>query len=50
MKSRGGGGQVVIVRTVYSDDPSSIPIKVYSFYSVDCFDRTQLSEKGAEDS
>ena len=29
MKSRAGGGQVVIVRAVYSDAPSSNPAKVY---------------------
>ena len=39
------GGQVVSVLAFYSDDPSSNPAEVYSFYSVNCSKRTKIIEK-----
>ena len=42
-----GGGQVVSVITYFSDDPSSDPGEVYSFYSVKCLKQTNVSEKEA---
>ena len=34
-----GGDQVVSVDAFYSDDPSSNPAEVFSFYSVNCLKR-----------
>ena len=35
-----GGGQMVSVLAIYSDDPSSNPTGVYSFYSAKLFEKT----------
>ena len=40
-----GGGQVVSVLAFNSDDPSSIPAKVYSFYSVNYLKRRKINKK-----
>ena len=40
-----GGSQVVSVLTFNSDDPSSNPAEVYSFYSVYCLKRTKINKK-----
>ena len=40
-----GGGRVVSVLAFYSDDTSSNPAEVYSFYSVNCLKRTKINKK-----
>ena len=40
---------MVCVLAFYSDDPSSNPAEVYSFYSVDCLKRTKNNQKEAGD-
>ena len=44
-----GGGKMVSMLAVYSDNPSSNPIEVYSFYSVKCLKITKINKKEAED-
>ena len=40
-----GGDQLVSVLAFYSDDPSSYPAEVNSFYSVNCLKRTKINKK-----
>ena len=44
-----GGGKMVSMLTVYSDDPSSNPVEVYSFYSVNCLEITKINKNEAGD-
>ena len=41
----GGGGQVVIVLTIYSDNPSSNPTEVYSFFVKFLFKKNKNKKK-----
>ena len=41
-----GGGQDVSVLDFYSDDPSSIPSEVYSFFCIIFLKRTKLNKRG----
>ena len=40
---------MVSVLAFYSDDPSSNPAEVYSFYSVNCLKRKKINAKEAVD-
>ena len=42
-----GGGQVVSVLALYSDDPSSNPAEVYSFSVILCLKRTKINKNEA---
>ena len=44
-KGRAGRGQVVSVRSFYSNDPSSNHAEVYSFYSVKLFEKYKKNKK-----
>ena len=41
-----GGGQVVSILAIYSDNLSSNPTEVYSFYSESCSKTTKINKKG----
>ena len=43
-KTARGGGQVVSLPASNSDDSSSNPAEVYSFYSVNCLERLKVSK------
>ena len=42
-----GGYQVISVLTFYSDDPSSNPAVIYSFYYVNCLKKDENKQKEA---
>ena len=44
-----GGGKMVSMLTIYSDDPSSNPVEVNSFYSVKCLKITKINKNEAGD-
>ena len=44
-----GGGKMVSMLTIYSDDPSSNPVEVNSFYSVNCLKITKINKNEAGD-